>query len=125
MGPEFYRAAEYILDVGDKIDYSFSASGEVLFFVLYRSVIDSLAPVTVKLREANVSRGHGVLEADWAGDYSFGFGSENTTASITVSYSIHEPWLAEWGLVLGLATAAAIVLVAGIVIVRRTKRKGV
>jgi len=128
-GPQFYRAAEYILDVGDKIDYSFSASDEVFFAVLYRSDIgQNPAPVTSKLWEANVSHGHGVLEADWAGIYFFDFGTENANASITVSYgfSIHESWLAEWGLVLGLITAAAIVLVAaGIVVVGKSKRKGV
>ena len=127
-GPQFYRAAEYTLDVGDKVDYSFSASGEVFFAVLFRSDIgQSLAPVASKLWEANVSNGHGVLEADWAGIYFFGFGTENTTASITVSFiiNIHESWLAQWGLALGITAAAAVALVvAGIVVVGKTKRKG-
>ena len=128
-GPQFCRAAEHTLDVGDKVDYSFSASGEISFVVVFRSdIVQSLAPVASILREANVSNGHGVLEADWAGIYFFGFESENTSASITVSFSIniHESWLAEWGLALGIIAAAAVALVvAGIVVVGKTKRKGV
>lgn len=128
-GPQFYSAAEYTLDVGDNVDYSFSASEEVFFAVLYRSDIgQSPAPVVVKLWEANVSHGHGVLEADWAGIYFFEFGTENTSASITVSFSIniHESWLTQWGLALGIIAAAAVVLVVvGIVAVRRTKKEGV
>jgi hypothetical protein len=127
-GPIYYDVANYSLDVGDKIDYSFSASDEVSFSVFYKPVIEGApTPVLGILHERNVSLGQGVLEVDWAGIYWFSFGNENTKASIIVSYSIdhHESWLAEWGLIaVTIAGIAVAVSVVGATLVISARRKG-
>jgi hypothetical protein len=127
-----YDACNYTLQVGDSIDYSYSATDTVVFEItrvpkIPRNPIP--APGIETARQEGTS-GHGTLTADSDGIYNFWFyNPDNTTRSpVVVSYNVHphESWLAEWGFALGLISAVAIVLVgAGIVVIVKTKRKGV
>jgi len=122
-----YRAAQYTLQTEDEIDYSFSATGEVTFYVMYRPDVSGPAPIMPILWMVNVSSGLGVFKADWGGIYFFKFRNENTTTTVTVSYSIqpHESWWVLWVLVLAFMAAAVTVLVVGIAVIRMHKKKGV
>jgi len=127
-----YEACNYTLQLGNRIDYSYSATDTVVFEVTWvpKDFPNPIPAPGIRMLRQEGASGHGTLTADSEGVYTFWFYNpdDTTKTPVVVSYSIHshESWLAEWGLVLGLITAAVIVLVgAGIVVIGRTKRKGV
>jgi hypothetical protein len=120
--------------VGDRVDYSFSAASAV-HFGIYRVPLPPALPAAIpapgiRVVEQDGTSGHGTLTVAADGVYSFIFYNPDDTIStpVVVSYSIypHESWLAEWGLILMMITAAG-VAVAGITvaITRRSRRKEV
>ena len=126
-----YDVCNYTLQVGDRIDYSYSATDIVDFEIswlpkLARNPLP--APGIAKVsREGTAS--HGTLTADADGIYTFWFHNPHNTSMspVVVSYNVHphESWLAEWGLALGLISAVAILLLAvGIAVIVKTKKQG-
>ena len=118
-----YRIAEYTLHAGADIDYSFSATGDVTFYVEYSPDVFP-APLTIRVWLVNVSSGQGVFRA-WAGFNAFVVRNENTTATVTVFYNIHLHELVDWGLILIVIAAVAVAIAGtGIAVMIRSGRKG-
>lgn len=120
--------AVYDVDSGGAFHYSFNATYEVVFQVLFRFEPAGLSPTYEFLKLDNVSSAKGAVKVNQTGRYFFLFTYYGTVESVRIQYQLghQESWIDEWGLVLILiAAAAAAIAVVTVGILRRRKKKGV